>query len=158
TKAKWQAALKAEKDRIHPGAPDPLVLTADDIAAWVSHFKPLLRGLFPPELQEVHDLETWGRTITHLTPVFVAGAAWEELRERIARHADFTQPCHEVVLPLQGEAGVGKTRGAYEALCGLPGMNGLSLYTADEQLAVRIARQLANDPDARALLVVDECM
>ncbi|MCI0460833.1 MAG: hypothetical protein L0Z62_28120 [Gemmataceae bacterium] len=158
SRSKWLADLKAEKDRINPAAPDPLVLTADDIAPWACRFLGLLREFFHPEFRDVLDLHSWGRSATHATPVFVPVAAWGQVQQEIARHADLAQPCHEVVLQLQGEAGVGKTRSAYETLCQLSGAAGVVLYTADEQLALRVARQLLNNDEARALLIADECL
>src|SRR5260370_22841768 len=46
TRTKWVTCLKAERDRINPDAPDPMVVTADDIAPWVSRFKGMLREFF----------------------------------------------------------------------------------------------------------------
>jgi hypothetical protein len=158
SRPKWLADLKAEKDRINPAAPDPLVITADDVAPWASRFPGLLREFFHPEFRDVLDLHSWGLSATHATPVFVPVAAWGQVQQEIARHADLSQPCHEVVLQLQGEAGVGKTRSVYETLCRLPGVAGVVLYTADEQLALCVARQLLNDHEARALLIADECL
>jgi hypothetical protein len=158
SRPKWLAALKAEKDRLNPAAPEPLVLTADDIASWASRFPGLLRDFFHPEFRDVLDLHSWSLSATHATPVFVPVSAWGQVQQEIARHTDLSQPCHEVVLQLQGEAGVGKTRSAYETLCRLPGASGVVLYTADEQLALRVARQLLNDHEARALLIADECL
>jgi hypothetical protein len=157
TRAKWETRLKAEKDRLNPQAPDPLVVAADDIAAWASRFPGLLRQFFHPELREVHDLETWGASARQTTKTYVPVASWQPVQEAVVRHATFSLPCHDVGLSLQGEAGVGKTRSTYESISAVPGASGLVLYTADEQLALRVARLLLNDQQAHAILVADEC-
>jgi hypothetical protein len=157
TRKKWNDVLAAERDLINPNAPDPFVVTADDIASWVSRFLGLVRRFFRPELRDVWDLETWGKTTTEATPIFVPVAAWDRMRHDIARHVDLAQPAHDVVLRLQGEAGVGKTRGTYEELRKLAGAAGLVLYTSDERVALQVARQLSHDSEAHAILIADEC-
>ena len=62
----------------------------------------------------------------------------------------------DLLLPIQGEAGVGKTRMVYEAL-NMPGMENLVIYTNDEHFALEIAGALANDRTLYGILVVDEC-
>src|SRR6266446_273968 len=158
TRAKWLACLKAEKDRISPYAPDPLVMTADDVATWVSQFPGLVREFFRQELREIQDLETWGRAAKQTTKTYVPVTAWRSFQESLAAHADLSRPCHDVGLSLQGEAGVGKTRGTYESLAVVPGAEGLVLYTSDERLALSVARHLLNDNHAHAILVADECL
>jgi len=70
---------------------------------------------------------------------------------------DFGKDRQDAVLWLQGESGVGKTRMVYETLASLASARGLVVYTRDDEVAVRLAVELANDGAARALLVADEC-
>ena len=88
---------------------------------------------------------------------FRTANSWPGVDNAIRSHADFTVDVAEVVLPIDGEAGVGKTRSAYEALSAVAGADGLVLYTDDDQEAIRIAYFLANNGSRRALLVADEC-
>src|SRR5262249_10251713 len=51
TRTKWNRALEAARDSINPDAPDPRVLTADDVAAWANQYPGLLRLDFHPEFR-----------------------------------------------------------------------------------------------------------
>jgi len=157
-KEEWQQYLTDCARKINPDAPEAKVLTASDLAAWANRFPALVLRCFHSGLAaDCLSLEAWGRNITDITPKFVPVPAWEEISDKIKQHVDFTSSVPDVVFPISGEAGVGKTRLVYETLASSKTPGGLVVYTDDEQRALGLARFLANDPALRAILVADEC-
>lgn len=82
---------------------------------------------------------------------------WEQTRQLLLDHTDLSKEAQDPVLRIQGEAGVGKTRFVYETLSEVPDLKGLLLYTLDEKNAVEFAAFLANRPELKAVIVVDDC-
>jgi hypothetical protein len=157
--ARMQESISQEIAKFCQGAPDPLVLNASALAAWTKGLPAIvLEFLRPPDLQfQAIHLEAWARTARNITRRFVEPANWSAIASAIGRHVDFSSGVGDIVLPLQGEPGVGKTRLALEALDRIPGARELVLYTDDGEAGSRIARWLMNDPFVRGILVVDEC-
>jgi hypothetical protein len=157
TQADWTDLLSREVQEINPAAPPPMLLTADDIARWIGRYPAMVVRYFKPHLSLQH-LNAWGHAITDVTRDFVEVPEWQPLQQLIAVHVDLQQQVHEsVMLPIQGTAGVGKTRLVYETLRSIAGAEGLVLYTTNEERVLDTAVMLANDDQARAILVADEC-
>lgn len=156
-KSQWEEWLFDEAKKVARTAPSPKVLTAHDLANWANGLVGVILP-FRPYLGAFQSLRTWGSEITSETPHFVLVAAWEPGTAAIREHANLSKPCSRVILTIQGEAGVGKTRCAYEALCAAPENHARVLYTRNEVEAERIANLLANDPRFCAIIVADECV
>jgi hypothetical protein len=155
--AEWLRILTEEVRAINPGAPAPAVIVTSALAEWASRFPAVVIRFFRPALEHVLHLRAWGQSITSSTRQFVDVAAWAPVRQRLLEHLDWSRDCPDVVVSLEGEAGVGKTRLVYEVLTALSGSDSVVLYTLHEQVAERVASALANDATARAILVADEC-
>ncbi len=156
-RTEWEEILSEEVKNINNSAPAPKILSASNLADWASRLPAVVIRFFQPGLEQLLHLEAWGQNITKLTPTFVEVEVWSSVKQRLLDHADFSKPCNDVILPMQGEAGVGKTRLTYEALVSLKGSESLVLYTIDTK-AVEIAYTLANDKLLRAILIADECL
>src|SRR5579883_2754688 len=116
---RWEVWLGDEARAVRPTAPPPVVLTADRLAACCSRYPGIVRGL-RPDLDTVRGWAEWDRAEVSLTPRYVPVPARAEIQTAIRRHADLSRPADRAVLPVSGEAGVGKTRLVLEALRGLP--------------------------------------
>ncbi len=149
--------LTDEVRKINSAARPPLILTADDLATWASRFPGMTSSLRATIETMVRSLPAWGGSITDLTHQFVPVVAWEGVRGEVLKHIALSQDVPDVLLPITGQSGVGKTRSTFEALASVPGMAALVVYTEDEDIGHRIANALANDERLQAVLVVDEC-
>lgn len=143
--------------KLNPACPEPMLLTADDLARWANRYPGVVLTQFRTGLEtRVLHLASWGANITELTPTYIYVQGWEPTAERILRHVRFDHTAGgEVALLLQGASGVGKTRLVYEVLRTLPGMEGMVVYVEDDPAAV--ARAVANDPGSRTIIIADEC-
>jgi hypothetical protein len=157
-KVQWQRILTLEVRQINSQAPEAKVLSADDLAAWASRYPALVLTHFRPSVDSsVQCLRSWKRNITDLTNQFVPVPAWQPLQHAVNQHLDFGTNPIEVFVPIQGEAGVGKTRMVYEVLASVPGIDSFVVYANEGQQALRVAHILANDDSLKAVLVADEC-
>jgi hypothetical protein len=156
-KRNWEKILEEEIKNINFSAPLPKVISASNLADWTNHFPAIIIQFFKPELGQLLHLRAWQKNLTTLTPTFVDVNLWTGAKQRILEHADFNKPCNEVILAIQGEAGVGKTRLVYEALASLEGSENLVIYTAEDTKAIDVAYTLANNKLVQAILVADEC-
>ena len=154
-KTDWESWLFDEAKKIAADAHPPMVLTASNLAAWANRLPGVILP-FRPYLERFQSLRQWGNDITAETPHFVPVAAWQAVMDLIRNHADLSKPCTHVVLTIQGEAGVGKTRCVYEALRIASQNHARLVYTRDEVEAGRVAHILANN-DRFAIIVADEC-
>jgi hypothetical protein len=154
--AGWQDLLTAEAKNILKGAQACGVLAASDLAAWASRFAGLSR-FFDGARGQVLYWDTWKHNATSTTPHYVPVDAWQPQHQELAFHADLANPVGRPLLTIQGVAGVGKTRLVFEALAGLPSAPDLVRYTDDGEAALSVAYELANEPQARAVLIADEC-
>ncbi|MCI0540656.1 MAG: hypothetical protein L0Z50_36105, partial [Verrucomicrobiales bacterium] len=153
----WQTWLEAEARELAGREVDVQVLGSTALAAWASHFPAVVlkSGLRPGS--GFQHLEGWGKNARDETPTYVENAAWIGTRDRVATHCDLGKPAPRAVEAVQGVAGVGKTRLVYETVAKTPAAWALVLYTSDESKALEVAVDLMNDPQLRAILVVDEC-
>lgn len=156
-RTEWEAILSREARALNAGAPACRVVTADDLATWASRMPGVVIRFFRPQLSELQHLESWGQSERALTRTFVEVPGWAAVSATVLNHVHFGTTSPDAVLWLQGESGVGKTRMVYEALASQPSAKGLVAYTRDDETAVHLAAELANDPAARALLIADEC-
>ncbi len=152
----WEQILKDEAVKINPSSPLPMVLTASHLATWASRFPALVTKFFRP-LGELLHFQVWRQNIIRQTPKYVEVQEWSSVKQRIIEHINLSSTCNKVTLPIQGEAGVGKTRLTHETLASLQGIENLVLYTIDIK-AIDIAYTLASDPSLKAILVADECL
>jgi hypothetical protein len=155
-KTKWEAWLSEEAKTLNPNAPAPKVVTAAELALWANRLPGSILP-FCPYLHPFQSLRIWRTEITYQTPHFVLVGAWQGAMEVLRKHANLTEPCHRVLLRVQGVAGVGKTRCVYEALAAREENQALVVYTRNEMEAEKIADILANDHRFRGFIVADEC-
>ncbi|SPF36730.1 hypothetical protein SBA4_1900009 [Candidatus Sulfopaludibacter sp. SbA4] len=155
--AEWETLLTAAARSINPQAPEARVASASQLAYWANRYPPLLFAQCGIDPGPVFYFEAWKKNATKTTPIFVAVDEWRQKDKRIRSHIDFSQPVKSPVITLQGMAGVGKTRLAYEILASLAGAHNLVFYTTDGSDAEVVARFLANNSRTRGVLVADEC-
>lgn len=156
-RAEWETELLALVRAIRSDAPQPRVVTADDLATWANRYPGVvLSTFFRGSDRDVLHLEAWAKNARDATGIFVPVPQWAAIRDEIARHVDLTAAVPSAVRTMQGDAGVGKSRLVFEVVSEMPGATGLVVY-ALEDAVLSIARHLANDPEARAVLVADEC-
>jgi len=157
-KQEWESELTRLAREIHPDAPNVIVIAADDLEAWANRFPAVVLRFFRHELQwkAIH-LDAWRMNARSTTREFVSVPDWEPVQQAIKRHVNMADTPAEAVLPIQGLAGVGKTRIVFETLGNMPEMEGLVLYTIDDQHAREIALAIANESSLHAVLVADEC-
>jgi len=151
-----EGILSEAQLQIKSSTPPPRILTASSLTNWVSKFPALILTYFHlGTAGKLFDIDTWKNAITAATPTFVPMEQWTATYHDIQGYTDFQQAPPVVPFLLKGEAGIGKTRLAYESLAALPQSAGLVIYCADEQEAC--ATYLAMRPGVRAILVADEC-
>ena len=141
-KAEWEAILLEEARKLDAAARVPRVIGGQDLAVWASQYLSVVMRLRKPASSRVFGLDTWSRAITAWTPVYAPVPAWDTVRRAIVEHSSLDAKVLEVCLPVRGEAGVGKSRLAYEVLRAIPA-SALVVYTNDEEAAVGLAYQFA---------------
>jgi hypothetical protein len=158
SRAELEKALEAAVAAINPSAPQPRVLTVDIVARIAGHFPNLLQEFHGQFLQsKTLTFPTWSRKVTALTPTFVPGEAFEQVKLRVGQHIDSTTVPHQAVLSVRGMASIGKTRSVHEALKSFHASASLALCVDDGREAEDIARILANTDRMSGVLVVDDC-
>jgi len=143
---------------INPNAPEPEIVTASDLAVWAERFPAVILRHFRSHMAgQFLTLGAWRKKITSVTREYVRVPEWEAVASRIRNHVDFTREVPDATLALRGEAGIGKTRLAYEVLAGVDSAAQLLIYTDDEETVLELAHSLAQDEALHAFLVADEC-
>ncbi|MBI2840300.1 MAG: hypothetical protein HYX75_18440 [Acidobacteria bacterium] len=156
-KANWEALLRIEARKLNPAAPDPLVVSADDLAAWASRFPSLVVEFFRPELAGAAlPLRIRAKSVIGNTPLYIDVQARMEVETAIMNHIAFSVSCKHSILVLRGASGSGKRRFLCECLSKIPGADGTVLYVDSEDVG-RVARTLLVDQSVTAILVVDDC-
>jgi hypothetical protein len=157
-RAELETALEAAVAAINPSAPQPKVLTVDVVARIAGHFPNLLQEFHGQFLQsKTLTFPTWSRKVIALTPTFVPGEAFEQVKLRVGKHIDPTTVPQQAVLSVRGMASIGKTRSVHEALKSFHASASLALYVDDGRQAEDVARLLANTDRMSGVLVVDDC-
>ena len=140
TVADWNAELLALARAVSPAALPPGVVTAGSLKDWANHYPALVLRRFRPNLAATaQHFDAWRAGVTAHSKEYVPVAHWVGLQEVLRRHMDLQLPVPEVVLPLQGEPGVGKTRVVFEAAQALGLGSVVAMYMPDEARATEIA-------------------
>lgn len=156
-KSEWENILNEEIAQISSNAPQSKIITASDLATWANQYPAITVKFFKPSFVNFLAFKNWGRNITKLTSEYVEVNLWASIKQRIIDHTNFNNVPNTVILPIQGEAGVGKTRFIYETLLGIQNVENLILYAIDRK-ALDLAYPLAREQQAKAILVADECL
>jgi hypothetical protein len=150
-------ALSAAIAVINPAAPQPEILSIDDLVDLTNSFPGLVLE-YRPHLDEMVLLfDTWRQAVRGVTPVFVPSAGFSTTKAAILAHVDFAVEVRSPIIALYGSAGAGKTRVTFECLREVPAASSLCLYLTSEDDARDLANALVNDPTAHAIIVADEC-
>lgn len=158
TKAEKLNALRAAVRAIRADAPDPQVLIISDLVAWANQYTAVVAKCRRIATTEFLFFDSWAGQATAVMPRFVGTAGASTVAKAIEEHVDWSHRPPEIALTIYGEAGVGKTRSVYEAIASQKNNRELVIYTRDEAVARKIAVGLANDADANAVLIADECL
>jgi hypothetical protein len=156
-KRDWERILDDEIAKINPNAPKSKVITASDLAIWANQYPAIVVRFFQPQFVNSLAFEDWGMSIAGLTSEYVEVNLWASIKQQIIEHINFNNSPSNVILPLQGEAGVGKTRLVYETLSSIEEAKNLVLYAVDKK-AIDIAYPLAREREAKIILIADECL
>ena len=156
-KQEWRALLTDLCRATNPQSPEALVVSASDLAAWAIRYPAILPAHFRSESPSVSCFDSWARSVTAVTPQFVAVGARKATTQRIDVHIDLTIQPIQPTLSIQGLAGVGKTRLVYEVIAQKGASRHLVLYASDGARAEEVATSLANDQRTSCILVADEC-
>jgi hypothetical protein len=150
-------ALSAAIAVINPAAPQPAILSIDDLVDLTNSFPGLVLE-YRPHLDEMVLLfDTWQQAVRGVTSVFVPSAGFSTTKAAILAHVDFAVEVRSPIIALYGSAGAGKTRVTFECLREAPAASSLCLYLTSEDDARDLANKLVNDPTAHAIIVADEC-
>jgi hypothetical protein len=149
--------LSAAVTAINRAAPQPAILSIDDLVDLTNSF-PALVLEYRPHLDEMVLLfERWRQSARGITPIFVPPSGFDATKTAVLTHVNFALEVPSPVLALYGSAGAGKTRAALECLQDVPAASSLCLYLSSEDGARDLANMLVNDLTAHAIIVADEC-
>jgi hypothetical protein len=159
TKNEWEGIINSAVKEINSDAHKAYVLTADDLAQWVNMFPSIVLKFFRHKLTGLGlHLDAWGSNLTRATPLYLENPHSRNIVERISSHINISSSSTpDVLLTIQGVAGVGKTRLVYETVKKITGAGSLVIYTNDENHALQLAAIIANQSSSKAILVADEC-
>jgi len=156
-KEQLSRALNEAAQAIQPGAARSHVLSASDLTEWANRFPSLVCGFFDRPTTVARHWDAWSKTQLAITPKYELPDGWEPTLQAIQQHLHLPFAPFDPVLPVQGGAGVGKTRLVFEAIRQMPAAWGLVVVTDDDQRAQEVARWLVNSAQHTAILVADEC-
>jgi len=143
---------------INSDSPPVIILDSNAIALWANRYPALIQHVFyGSTVSIVYHIDAFREIATTSTNEFVPIHEWFNITSLIRNHIDFSSNPPEVLLSIQGMAGVGKTRVVYEVVSSFKGSEGLVLYTDDDRNALKIANILLNNATSRAILIADEC-
>jgi hypothetical protein len=152
-----EKALNAAAQGIQANSQRCYVLSASDLADWANRFPGLVASQFDRPTTIARHWQAWQISERALTPTYVLPPDWQDRFSAVQNHLRFPTTPFDPVLPLQGAAGVGKTRLVFEAIGQLPGAAELVVLTNDDDRAVQAAMWLVNEGRLHAILVADEC-
>lgn len=152
----WTRWLTDAAKAINPQCPDPYVITTSNLAALASRFPAIKTRFFWAGGERIQSFDLWGANITHDTPEYADTPEREHIIDSITSHTDLGSPTDQIILKIEGPAGVGKSRLTFEALRRTARAD-LVLYTNDESQARTTAVELSHHPSVHAVLVADDC-
>jgi len=156
-KTEWRQILTEAARKITADAVEPQVLGTDELSRWSREY-PTIALLVRPDLDRVSiPFSVWAQRERENIRQYVPVPSWQDIERRVREHVDFSISPFDVVLPLTGEPGVGKTRLMCEVLAQLEHLTGLVVYTENDEYAEDLARRLSISDAAHAILVADEC-
>ncbi|SMP65596.1 hypothetical protein SAMN06265222_109107 [Neorhodopirellula lusitana] len=148
--------LCAEKEQAN--AVTPRLVDGAKLLSWAST-QPAVAVTLLNQYGEFVDLKTWVEAQQSQTPTYVPNPDWSAIANMMRTHVDFQQPPvgNNIVLPISGPSGVGKTRLVAETLVAINGASALVVQTSNDAEARRLASHAARSAGCRMILVVDEC-
>jgi len=152
-----EKALNAAARAINGDARPCYVLSASDLVAWANRFPGLVAVRFDRPITIARHWQAWRASEQAITQTYVLPPMWQDRFDAIQNHLRFSTVPFDSVLPVQGPAGVGKTRLVFETIRQLPGAAELVVLTNDDLRAVEAAVWLVNSGNLSAILVADEC-
>jgi hypothetical protein len=156
-KEQLNKALNAAAQAIQSGAALCHVLSAWDLAEWANRFPGVMGTVFHRPVTIARHWQAWDATQRAITPNYVLPDGWASRIDVIQQHLQFSSAPFDPVLPVQGAAGVGKTRLVFEAIRQMPGAQAIVVVTNDDRRAQEAAQWLVNAGQHTAILVADEC-
>jgi hypothetical protein len=150
-------ALNAAAQAIQPGAAQCYVLSASNLAEWANRLPGVVGTVFDRPITIARHWEAWDATQRAITPNYVLPDGWALKLQFLQQYLQFSSASFDPVLPVQGAAGVGKTRLVFEAIRQMPGAQELVVVTNDDRRAQEAALWLVNAGQRTAILVADEC-
>ena len=157
-KTEIKALLDTEIRKVNPAAPESVVLFASNVVDWVNTFPAIVAEMLGSTMTEFFLFATWQNRERAATKTFVPTQESEVIFDNVRRHLDWSKKPTTPRLTISGDAGVGKSRTAFEAIAALPEVASLTLYMDDEDNAISVARAMANHQNLYAVLVADECL
>jgi len=157
-KTQIKGLLDAEIKKVNAEAPEAVVLFASNVVAWVNAFPAIAADMLGSTLTDFFHFATWQNRERAVTKTFVTTPETDVIFDNVRQHLAWSNKPASPRLTISGDAGVGKSRTAFEAIAAIPGVASLTLYTDDEDHALDVARAIANDQNLYAVLVADECL
>ncbi|MBI2790887.1 MAG: hypothetical protein HYX61_02915 [Gammaproteobacteria bacterium] len=154
----WENVLNEEIQKICPGAAKALVLTNEDLARWLLSYPAITLQFFYSSFNtQIIDLNRQLKAARYAIQTYVPYDEWSETAGKILEHINFDVPQPNVVLPITGKAGVGKTRMVLETLFQDKMARSLTVYSTDEKELLKLSHFLTTDETAQAIIVADDC-
>jgi hypothetical protein len=157
-KTEIKTLLDAEIKKVSSAAPEAVVLFASDVVDWVNAFPAIAAEMLGSTLTAFFHFATWQNRERAVTKNFVSTPETDVIFDNVRQQLNWSNKPANTRLTISGDAGVGKSRTAFEAIAALPEAAPLTLYTDDEDHALDVARAIANDQNLYAVLVADECL
>lgn len=157
-KGEMEAVLNAAIRKIRTDSPNSMVLSASEIVAWTNAFPAIAAEVTGSQLEGFLHFRTWEENAKASTRTYIQTPESSVIRDTVHKHLDWSKPLISARLTISGDAGVGKTRTVFEAISELKEVRSLTFYTDDEENALELATQIANQPDMYAVIVADECV
>ncbi len=126
---------------------------------WLIEFPGLVLYYFHREIRSYcTSIERWSgsKAITD-PPKFIWTEQANEYLSQINNHIDFSREPADVVFPLTGFPGTGKTRLIYEILNKDSSNKSLVIYAQSDKNLDQLINNLLNEQSTNAIIVIDEC-
>ncbi len=111
----------------------PRLIDGAKLLSWAST-QPAVAVTLLNQHGEFVDLKTWVEAQQSQTPSYVPNPDWNAIANMLGTHVDFLQPPvgNNVLLPVSGPSGVGKTRLVAETLMAINGTSTLVVQTSND--------------------------